>query len=172
MSKNKKKTAGKAARDLQCKPDEKINPIELQREIHKGKTSDDSYESQVMEAVKRGELCFEGDFFVVVLFKKERLLQNVVRQYFLPRKSCPTPEYDQVVYKYYRFENKLEFIWVLPDIKSCEHLPRLSNQLPAEQQQFLQFIKDFHSGALDRLCAKLNGENIEKKGTLKKVIIE
>lgn len=153
-----KKTVGQYSYELQQKPDEKINAIDLQREIHNGHTNEDSFENQVRIAVGRGERQFRGDFYVVVLFKKERLLKNVVRQYFFPRESCPTPEYDQVVYRYFRKPEKLEFLWVVPDKNSTLDLSLNRSLLPLDQMQLLKFIDDFNSGALDKLCEKLNSE--------------
>lgn len=163
-----KKTVGEHSYELQQKEDEKINPVDLQREIHQGNTDEDSFENQIRLAVKRGdnEEDFIGDFFVVVLFKKERLLQNVVRQYFFPRQTCPPPDFDQVVYHYHRFAQKLEFLWVIPDKNTCIELPLIKNQLPHEQQQLLGFIHDFRTGKLDKVCEKLN------KSPLKNLIVD
>ncbi len=156
MNTSPKKTVGQYSYELQQKGDEKINPIDLQQEIHKGNTTEDSFENQVRIAVERGCSQFEGSFFVVVLFKKERLLKNVVRQYFFPRKSCPTPEYDQVVYKYFPKEEKLDFIWVIPDKQSVIDLALMGDDLPLEQRQLVQFARDFTSGELDKKCELLN----------------
>jgi len=151
------KNVGEYSYELQQK-NEKINPIELQQAVHEGNQSEDSYENQVRLAVERGEKEFDGDFYVVVLFKKERLMVNVVRQYFLPRKTCPRPEYDQVVYRYHRDSHSLKFLWVIPDKLNCETLPLHKNFLPKEQREFLQYILDFNSGKLDALSDKLNQE--------------
>lgn len=167
MSKKKKvrtsfgaeKSVGFHARELQ-KKDEKINPVDLQKSIHKGNEGSDSFESQIFECIERGIKAFGQDFFVVVVFKKERLLQNVVRQYFIPRLSCPTPEYDQVVYKYHYKPHDLEFIWVVPDQETCMNIPLFDNFLPAEQQELIKFARRFKSGDLDKKCAALNGESI------------
>jgi len=148
---------GKYSYELQQK-DEKINPIELQQAVHEGNESEDSYENQVRLAVERGEKDFDGDFYVVVLFKKERLMVNVVRQYFFPRKTCPRPEYDQVVYRYYRNSHSLKFLWVIPDKETCEVLPLHKHLLPEEQKEFLKYVLDFNSGKLDELADKLNLE--------------
>jgi hypothetical protein len=150
-----KKTVGAYSYELQQK-DEKINPIELQQAMHEGNESDDSYENQVGLAVKRGEELYKGNFFIVVLFKKERLMMNVVRQYFMPRKTCPRPEYDQVVYKYNREAADLSFIWVIPDKQSCESIPMDILKYPKEQKEFLHYVMDFNSGKLDKLCDEIN----------------
>jgi len=151
-----KKTVGAHAVELQQKKDEKINPIDLQREIHKGNTNEDSFENQVRVAVERGMKDLEGDFYIVVLFKKERLLKNIIRQYFFPRISCPTPEYDQIVYQYERKTEKLEMLWVVPDKQSTIDLPLMASYLPHEQSELVGFVRDFNSGKLDRVCEKLN----------------
>lgn len=156
------KTVGQYAYELQSKKDEKINPIDLQRAIHKGNQNDDSYENQVRIAVERGVEFFDKDFFVVVLFKKERLLQNVIRQYFIPRKTCPTPEYDQVVYKYDHKNQELSFVWVIPDKQSCIDLPLNKIYLPKEQHELLQNIEDFNKGKLDKVCSNLNKEILKQ----------
>ncbi len=156
MNTSAKKGVGARAWELQQRPDPKINSIDLQRQIHKGNANEDSFENQVMIAVERGQKDLDGDFFVVVLIKKERILKNVVRQYFFPRKSCPTPEYDQIVYHFIRKSEELKFIWVIPDKQSTIDLPLMKSVLPAEQKELIQFAEDFNSGKLDRLCDRFN----------------
>lgn len=152
------KTVGLYSYELSQKKDDKINPIDLQREIHKGNESDDSYENQVRIAIMRGCQRYEGDFFVVVLFKKERLLQNVVRQYFIDRKSCPLPQYDQVVYRFDRNKGDISFIWVIPDKSSCSALLLNRHLVPLEEMHLLKYIDDFNSGDLDLLSTRINNE--------------
>lgn len=149
---------GKIATDLQQRPDERVNPIELQEAVHKGNTTDDSWESQIAQAVARGKKDFSGEFYVVVLFKKERLLHNVVRQYFLSRKSCPSPEYDQTVYKYHPASDELEYLWTVPDKQSVEALVAHRHEIHPDQQHLADFAYRFKYGLLDRECLKLNKE--------------
>ena len=149
-------TVGKYSYELQQKTDENINPIELQRAIHEGNESEDSFENQVRLAVERGCKDFDGDFYITVLFKKERLMVNVVRQYFIPRESCPRPEYDQIVYRYHRDSHDLEFIWVIPDKMTCEVLPANKALLAPDQKDLLKFIIQFQNGELDQLSDTLN----------------
>lgn len=149
---------GQVSLELAAKGDQKINPIDLQRAVHQGNRADDSWENQVLNALNRGKVFYQDDFFLVVLFKKERLLPNVVRQYFFHRASCPTPEYDQTVYKYHRKEDKLEFIWVVPSQEHCIMLPLNRHLLPLDQHILLEFIDRFNSGSLDQMAKQLNGE--------------
>ena len=81
MSK-KRVTVGKVATDLAKQDTVAQSPIELEREIHK------EYEQNFFDCAERGKKHYRGDFFVVVLTKKERLLPNVLRHYFLHRNSC------------------------------------------------------------------------------------
>lgn len=156
MSTLSRKTAGEHALELQKKTDEKINSIDLEREMHKGINEDVSFEDQVRIAVDRGKEDFEGDFFVVVLFKKERLLKNIIRQYFFPRESCPTPQYDQVVYHYFRKDHKIDLVWVVSDKQTVIDMVMIGDMLPKEQQDLVKYACDFNSGELDKLCDRLN----------------
>lgn len=156
MEKKEKKTVGQVSYDLKLKEDEEINPIDLQRAIHKGNESEDSFENQINVCVERGMKLFEKDFFVTVMFKKERLLTNVVRQYFMPRESCPTPTWDQIVYHYHRKADDLEFLWVIPDKSACKQLSENFNILDPEQESLGAYVLKFKNGELDKLCEKLN----------------
>jgi hypothetical protein len=161
MSSGKKKTAGEAALGAAAK-NETIDAIEMQREVHKGSNSKKSYEEEVWECVDRGrnDPSIEKNFYVVCLFKKERLLQNIIRQYFFYRQSCPTPEYDQTVYKYFRDGDKIEYLWTVPNNAACLFLPiALKNgELPKEHETLAYMAEAFMNGDLDKYAAKLNGE--------------
>lgn len=153
-------TVGKAALDAQ-KNDIQTDYIELEREIHQGKNSKRTYEEEVWEAVDRGrkDASIVGDFFVVVLFKKERHLQNVVRQMFFYRKTCPTPEYDQTVYKYCRQADALDFVWCIPNNATVINMILKKHLLPPEQQWLVSLSEAFQSGELEELAQKMNKED-------------
>lgn len=152
------KSVGEASRDLQMEEDLKINPIDLQRAVHAGNESEDSFECQLLECLGRGKKETQGPFFLVVLFKKERIMQNVVRQYFLWRHTCPTPQFDQTVYRYDPTGDELAYLWSVPDKHTCHELYNNRYRLTLEMQPLAQFCADFLEGALDKRCAQLNGE--------------
>lgn len=158
--KEKKPTVGEESLKLQKKTGEKDAPdsIELQQEIHRGTNSKKSYEEEVWETVDRGrrDSAIEGDFFVVVLFKKERHLKNIVRQLFFYRQSCPTPEYDQTVYQYHRKDDEMEYLWTVPNNAACLFLPRIEKSLPEEQRWLVSMVNSFNKGELDQLAERLN----------------
>lgn len=159
--KEKTETVGAASLRMQEKGQQLIVPKELQEEIHQGKTSDDSFESQIYQCIERGRKTITGPFYVVVLFKKERHLYNTIRQYFFPRKSCPTPEYDQVVYSFNPSTEELKFLWVIPDKEACGQLPLVAQNMSSEDREIVKYVTAFRSGELDKLCQRLNGELVD-----------
>ena len=158
------KTVGEQALEAQ-KNDVQSDYIELQKEIHQGSNSKKSYEEEVWEAVDRGRKDdhMPDDFFVVVLFKKERHLQNIVRQYFFYRQSCPTPEYDQTVYLYEKSKDALNFMWCIPNNATVLNLTTRSKELPFDQQWLADMCKAFTTGELDKWCEQLNQKILEKQ---------
>jgi len=151
---NEKVTAGKIATDLMQKGMEQVNPIEYQREIHK------QYEKEIYTCVENGIKKYDGDFFIVVLYKRERALLNVYRAYYFPRQSCPTPSYDQIVYKYHRKDRIIELLWVMPDIETATVFQNHALEIAPEEQGLLHFVLDFYDGSLDKLAQKLNNEGV------------
>ena len=147
-------TVGKISTELLQKEPETRDPIELEREMHK------DYVNHVYDAVDRGKKDFTGDFFVVVITKKERLMENVIRNYFLARSSCPTPEWDQTVYRYKRADDIIEFLWVVPSKDTCQLFKNNALQISPEEKDLLRFVMDFTDGTLLKLSKKLNKEMI------------
>ncbi len=148
-------TVGKAAYDLLIKPQEgNESPIDYEREMHK------EFEQDVFLCVDNHKPVFDGDFYVVVLRKRERLMSNVFRTFFLGRLSCPTPTFDQTVYKYHRSEEVVEFLWVVPDQETCVVFKRDALQIAPEEKELLKFVLDFADGTLDKKAALLNKEPV------------
>ena len=147
-----------------AKKDEKYNthsPIEQMRE----QLSD--YDCNIQEAVIEGKKEVHGDFYIVVVTKKERLMDNVLRNYFVRRTTCPTPEWDQIVYKYHRHDDHLEFLWVIPARDVCSFLIHNAIDCPKEQKELLGYVLDFNDGTLTKRAKALNGESlISNEGNL------
>lgn len=148
----KKKTVGAIASELQQKAPETRDPIEIQREVHK------EYIDNLKEAVDRGLKTMKHDFFVVVLLKREKLLENILRNYFAERSSCPTPDYDQSVYKYHHQSGNLEYLWTIPDKETCLVFLNNVDKIVPEEKLLLEFVVNFYNGELMRLCNKMNGD--------------
>lgn len=110
-----------------------------------------------------GKNTHPGDFYLVVITKRERLMQNVLRNYFFTRYSCPTPEWDQTVYKYHRVDDRVEFLWVIPSKFACMDLIEHKHEIDLSLSKLLRYVLDFHDGTLDELARKLNNEPPIKK---------
>ena len=173
------KTLGSIASELLSNPDtHKLNPQEIQRAQEKEYL--DNLVWSVEHALKKidcskienHEQCkersaLEGDFFITAILKKEKLLENVLRNYFIPTKTCPTPCYDQTVYRYNSSKGTIEFIWVIPDKETCLTFKENVAKIVPEEQGLLQFILDFYSGALYQKAKEFNGEQMVYGGILK-----
>jgi hypothetical protein len=164
-----KDTVGKIALDLQNSGSGFINPQEIQQ------ATAQEYLDNLMWCVEhalkkidcstldghdicKDRLAFEGDFYIACLIKKEKLLQNVLRNYFIPTQSCPTPHFDQTVYKYDSKKEHIEYLWTVPDQETCLILAENKNIVVPEEQQLLKYVLDYFDGTLLKLAKKLNGE--------------
>jgi hypothetical protein len=147
-----KKTIGKLAVELAEKPAEQVTIIDQQREMQS------DYMKDLLDAVDRGYKRYPGDFFIHVETKMERLLTNVIRNYFIDRSTCPTPNYDQTVYRYDRQKGQIDYIWTIPDRETAHHLLNHSNEVVQEEKELLNFVIKFANGDLFKLCKKFNNE--------------
>jgi hypothetical protein len=121
------------------------------------------YEQFLHECVSSGKAQYSGDFFVVVLTKRERLMANVFRNYFFARQSCPTPSYDQTVFHYHREGDELEFLWTLPNPAAIKNLLVHKHELDPSCFELLRMVLAFLDGDLDKKAQVLNGETLLKK---------
>lgn len=147
-----RETVGKLSSDLIVKPLESESSYEQMTE----QLSD--YDKNIFERLAIGKKKYSGDFYVVVITKKEPLMNNVIRSYFLDTRDCPTPTWDQVVYAYTKADDKLEFLWVVPDKATCEAFFLNRTMVKPEELQLLKFILDFKDGYLLKIAKKRNGE--------------
>lgn len=145
-------TVGSFSNDLIVKEPETRSPIEQMRE------SLTDYEKNLLECVDRGKLDIPGDFYVVVITKKEPLMHNVMRNYFGFRLSCPTPDYDQAVYHYDRQDDKVEFLWIIPARDICFDFLTHRLEIPKEEWGLLENVLKFESGELMIMAKKRNKE--------------
>ena len=108
----------------------------------------------------------DGDFYIVGLIKKEKLLDNVLRNYFIPTKSCPTPAYDQTVYQFISSGDEIRLLWVVPDEETSLTLQENRNIVVPEERGLLQYVLDYYDGTLYRMAKKLNGEAMHIGGAI------
>lgn len=152
-SKNEE-TVGSASYRLSLKNSTTTHtPIEQMREQLS------EYEKEIVKCYNRYKSVFLGDFYVVVAVKREKLMPNVLRNMFFGTKACPTPNYDQTVYKYNRIKDELELLWVLPDRESSIEMRDHSKEVPPEMYTLLSYVLSFNDGSLFELAKHLNGES-------------
>lgn len=158
MSKKNKKTTrretvGKVSRDLI------IEAPKLDHSPHEQMSESlTEYEDNVHDAVEAGKKIYNNDFYVVVLTKKERIMKNVLRNYFMSRETCPTPDWDQAVYHYHKETEALEFLWVLPSKDVCKMLRLNSLTIDKSERKLLDYVMALDDGSLLRVAKRLNGE--------------
>jgi hypothetical protein len=116
------------------------------------------FEKELYGCIDQALIKYAGNFFVVVITKKERLMPNVLRNYFFSRKSCPTPDYDQTVYQYHRLSDQLEFLWVIPARDICQEMLLEAPFVHPEEKELLTYVCDFRDGKLYQKALELNGE--------------
>jgi hypothetical protein len=137
-------TVGKAALHLLAKGDQKQGVIDTQREMQK------NYIDELIKCAQRGASMFgiEKPFYVCVQNRRERLLENVFRCQFYPRRSRPLPAFDLSLYHYDPKAEKLTFVWTIPDEETFKNMIEPGYISPKGEEQLYGFVKAFHEGRL------------------------
>lgn len=121
------------------------------------------WDQNVMELVQKTRLIEPTrHFYVCVTTKREYLVKNTIRNYFESKYDCPTPQYEQVVYKIHKDGTNISLMWVIPNKEACIYLKQNALLIPAQERELLQYVLDFSVGKLDQIAQKENGEIIEK----------
>lgn len=110
------------------------------------------------EALEDGIKKYNGDFYVACLRRKEPLMQEIIRSYWVTRESCPSPNFDQDVIKFDRTSMKFELLWSIPDQHTCQHLIDNRLLLDEEDKKLFTYIDDYANGRLHILSMRLNRE--------------
>ena len=150
-----KKTVGQLSTELLQKTPDTLSPIENMRE----QLTD--YDKNIYECIERSKKTFLRDFYVVVITKKERLMSNVLRNYFTARLSCPTPDYDQTLYYYDNQDESVSFLWTIPSKDTCHLLLENRTEVAPAEWELLQFVLQFADGTLFKKAKQLNGESAD-----------
>lgn len=165
-----RQTIGKISTDLLNKTPDSNDPREIQRATEKEYLDNLVWCAQ--HALKKVDcssieghdackdrVAMSGNFYIAALLKKEKLLQNVLRNYFVPTISCPTPHFDQTVYLYNYEKDDIEFLWVVPDKETSEIFRENRLKIVPNERGLLKFVLDYYDGTLFRLAKRLNGES-------------
>ena len=146
-------TVGKISSELIAKPLESETPFEQMSE----QLSD--WDKSIFECLEAAKKNYgTSDFYLVVITKKEKLMQNVLRNYFFATKACPSPTWDQTVYRYTHADEQLEYLWTVPDKATCFVFSRHRLLVKPEELMLLKFVIEFEDGTLLDKAKRLNGE--------------
>ncbi len=155
VSEVKRRTVGQEALDLFQKGAQELSVVALQQEMTR------EYYQNLIDCALKDRKLYSGRFFIVVITKNERLLPNVFRNYFYSRHTCPTPDYDQSVFKYNNFTEEIEYLWTIPSQDTCFHLYENRFEVCVGERDLLNFVLRFRRGELMNLAKRLNGERRE-----------
>ena len=150
-----RETVGKISSDLSQKDMGSQNIVDLQRKMQ------EEYLQNLIECINNHKSIFPGDFFIIVITKNEKLMPNVFRSYFLARMSCPSPEYDQSVFRYFKDGEHAEHIWTVPSKDACYHLKENANYIVPAERGLLEYVQRFFDGSLLTLSKQINGEEAD-----------
>lgn len=153
MANEKRETAGKINLDLLPKAvDDTHCAVEQSDEQLK------DYEKDFLSCLADGKQKFGTDFYIVAIFKREKLLTRITRITFVARRSCPTPHFDEGVYRYTYKDDRIQFLWVLPDIEVANYLINNYLMLDPVERQVADFVLKYLDNDLLYTAMKLNNE--------------
>jgi hypothetical protein len=134
-----RKTVGQVSLDLMAKGDQRQGVVDTQREMTKG------YIDSLIECAKIGEKAHGKDkhFYICVQTRRERLLQNVIRNQFYSRQTRPTPQYDLALYHYEPKTEQLSFVWCIPDKETVATMSSPGFIPAPEDRQLHEFVQGF-----------------------------
>lgn len=117
---------------------------------------------RVLECVDIHKKKYPADFYVETITIEVPLMRGKVYRFkYLGKLACPTPTYDQTVFKYHKNDDRLEYLWTIPDRDTCAYLKNNALLIPPDQKKLLEFVLDDSSNDLLRRAKRLNGEEME-----------
>lgn len=120
------------------------------------------YMSKVLECVETNKKTYFGDFYVETITIEVPLMKGKVYRFkYIGKKACPSPTYDQTVFKYHKRDDRLEYLWTIPDKETCYYFKNHALEIPPDQKKLLEFVLDDSCNELLRKAKKLNGEEMD-----------
>ena len=106
----------------------------------------------------RQRSAYMDDTYITYEVKQEKLMPHLHRFRFTWTIDCPTPTYDQTIFKYIHSTGDLKYMWTIPDRETCKLLLANKDKVVPEERQLLDFVIDFANGTLFKIMKKENGE--------------
>jgi len=118
---------------------------------------------EVFKCIKNGKKHFDGDFYIEVLLCMPGVIERHKKNIFAARPTCPRPFYDQTVFKYHSKDDRLEYMWTVPDKDLCELYRYHIGIVPDDEKELYDNIKKYFSGELAIREYKENNKEPEKQ---------
>lgn len=100
-------------------------------------------------------------FYIAVITKREHLAQNTIRIYYESKYDCPTPSYEQTVYKIRENSCDWSLLWTIPTKDVCAYMKAERMNIAPDQWELLGYVLDFDQGKLDQKAQLENGEVVQ-----------
>lgn len=105
------------------------------------------------------------DFYIVLVPTHERTAEMKPEDFVFVRRSCPTPGYNQNVFKYHKDTGSIEFLWSIP--RKAIYWDFYKNRVKYLQNPKLKsrtvFVMMMESGELEKWVARENKEDPKKE---------
>jgi len=121
---------------------------------------DDCYALPCADYCKKRS-AYLDDVYITYEVKQEKLMPHIHRFRFTWNIDCPTPTYDQTIFKYVHDTGDLKYMWTIPDREACLTLLQNAKLVVPEERQLLEFVIRFANGDLFKVMKKENGEKID-----------
>jgi len=121
------------------------------------------YESTVLKTIENGKREFNNkDFYVDMVWRQ---LQDADDVNFVgvAFEACPTPHYNQTVYKYHHAADELELMWSLPNEEDCLDMYHNRNSVTPDEWPLMKYVMSFY----DRSLFAFVNEKEKEDGTRK-----
>lgn len=111
------------------------------------------------EAVKE-DYFLNRSFYIMMVQTNSRDELKTPENKFFVRRSCPSPGYNQHVYKYHHVSGSLEYLWCIPRKNNYYHIwnNRLKYLYNPATKRLATFVISMESGELLKWVKKENGE--------------
>lgn len=152
-----RKKLGKIVADIleNTRPNETVSV----RDVGESVFSD--FDKEMQLCIDRGLAQFPGNFHIVLLIEIPKLYRGqVVRAYYIPRISCPTPGYDQTVWRYNRDSGSLNLLWTIPAREICDDI-RNGVVISDMNKESMRYATAFLDGSLMKKVKELNNEQFD-----------
>jgi hypothetical protein len=111
------------------------------------------------------------DFYIVLVPTHERTAEMKPEDFIFVRRSCPTPGYNQNVFKYHKEHGNIEFLWSIP--RKSIYWDMYNNRVKYLQNPKLKsrtaFVCMMESKELEKWVAKENKEDPKAEKAIIKI---